>query len=221
MIFDDHDIRDDWNTSMDWRREMEATSWWHGRIVAGLASYWVYQHLGNLSPAERERDEIWGVIRAHAGDDEFDLGVVLDAFAERVDQHPTTYRWSYVREFDHQARLVVVDSRAARQLDPESRALLDPDEAAWLDEQLRGDVDHLLVGTSLPFMLASGLHHLEAFSEALAQGAWGDRGGRWGERLRQVVDLEHWGAFQDQLPERRRAGDGGGVPASAAGRRRR
>jgi hypothetical protein len=196
MIFDDHDIRDDWNTSMDWRREMEATSWWHGRIVAGLASYWVYQHLGNLSPAARERDEIWSVIRAHAGDDEFDLGVVLDAFAERVDQHPTTYRWSYVREFDHQARLVVVDSRAARQLDPESRALLDPDEAAWLDEQLRGDVDHLLVGTSLPFMLASGLHHLEAFSEALAQGAWGDRGGRWGERLRRVVDLEHWGAFQ-------------------------
>ena len=36
MIFDDHDIRDDWNTSQEWRREMEATSWWHGRIVAGL-----------------------------------------------------------------------------------------------------------------------------------------------------------------------------------------
>ena len=199
MIFDDHDIRDDWNTSMEWRQEMEATSWWHGRIVAGLASYWVYQHLGNLSPAERERDEIWSVVRAHAGEDEFDLGVVLDAFAERVDQDPTTYRWSYVREFDTQARLVVVDSRAARQLEPESRALLDPDEAAWLDEQLRGDVDHLLVGTSLPFLLASGLHHLEAFSEALAKGAWGERGGRWGERLRQLVDLEHWGAFQSSF----------------------
>ena len=199
MIFDDHDIRDDWNTSMDWRREMEATSWWHGRIVAGLASYWVYQHLGNLSPADRERDEIWSVVRAHEGDDEFDLGEVLDAFAERVDQHPSTYRWSYVREFDTQARLVVVDSRAARQLDPDDRALLDPDEAAWLDEQLRGDVDHLLIGTSLPFMLARGLHHLEAFSEALAQGAWGERGGRMGERLRQLVDLEHWGAFQNSF----------------------
>ena len=199
MIFDDHDIRDDWNTSMDWRREMEATSWWHGRIVAGLASYWVYQHLGNLSPAEREQDEIWGVVRAHEGDDEFDLGETLDAFAARVDQIPTTYRWSYVRNFDTQARLVVVDSRAARQLDPDARALLDPDEAAWLDEQLRGDVDHLLVGTSLPFMLARGLHHLEAFSEALAQGAWGERGGRMGERLRQVVDLEHWGAFQNSF----------------------
>ncbi|MCF6377731.1 alkaline phosphatase family protein [Nocardioides KLBMP 9356] len=201
MIFDDHDIRDDWNTSQEWRRQMEATSWWHGRIVAGLASYWVYQHLGNLSPAERAQDEIWAQVRAHAGDDEHDLGEVLDAFADRVDQHPTTYRWSYTRDFDTQARLVVVDSRAARELEPDSRALLDRDEAAWLDEQLRGGVDHLLVGTSLPFLLARGLHHLEAFSEALADGAWGERGGRFGEKVRQAVDLEHWGAFQKSFQE--------------------
>jgi hypothetical protein len=196
MIFDDHDIRDDWNTSQDWRRTMEATSWWHGRIVAGLASYWVYQHLGNMSPDERRSDELYARVLAHEGDEELDLGSVIDAFAERVDQEPQTYRWSYTRDFDTQARLVVVDSRAARQLEPESRAMLDPDEASWFDEQLRGDVDHLFVGTSLPFLLARGLHHLEAFSEALAQGAWGQRGGRAGEGLRQLVDLEHWGAFQ-------------------------
>jgi phosphodiesterase/alkaline phosphatase D-like protein len=216
MIFDDHDIRDDWNTSMDWRREMEATSWWHGRIVAGLASYWVYQHLGNLSPAEREKDEVYARVRAHSGDAEQDLGPFLDEFADRVDQQPQTYRWSYTRDFDTQARLVVVDSRAARKLDPDDRAMLDDDEAAWLDEQLRGDVDHLLIGTSLPFLLARGLHHLEAFSEALAQGAWGERGGRVGERLRQLVDLEHWGAFQNSFQE-----VAGQVMEVAAGRRGR
>jgi hypothetical protein len=221
MIFDDHDIRDDWNTSLDWRREMEATSWWHGRIVAGLASYWVYQHLGNLSPAARAADELWSQVLAHAeDDDEYDLGELLDAFAERVDQHPESYRWSHVRDFDTQARLVVVDSRAARRLDPDHRAMLDADEAAWLDEQLRGGVDHVLVGTSLPFLLARGLHHLEAFSEALAQGAWGARGSMLGERLRQVVDLEHWGAFQasfrsvaDQVLEVA-AGERGPAPSS-------
>jgi phosphodiesterase/alkaline phosphatase D-like protein len=201
MIFDDHDIRDDWNTSMDWRREMEATSWWHGRIVSGLASYWVYQHLGNLSPVDREKDEVYAQVLAHRGDPEQDLGPFLDEFAARVDQQPQTYRWSYTRDFDTQARLVVVDSRAARKLDPDDRALLDDDEAAWLDEQLRGDVDHLLIGTSLPFLLARGLHHLEAFSEALAQGAWGERGGRAGEKLRQLVDLEHWGAFQTSFQQ--------------------
>jgi hypothetical protein len=201
MIFDDHDIRDDWNTSMDWKREMEATSWWQGRIVAGLGSYWVHQHLGNLSPAERQEDEIYARVLAHEGTEELDLGEVLDAFAARVDQAPETYRWSYTRDFDTQARLVVVDSRAARKLDPDDRGMLDDDEAAWLDEQLRGDVDHLFIGTSLPFLLARGLHHLEAFSEALAQGAWGDRGGRLGEKLRQAVDLEHWGAFQASFQE--------------------
>jgi hypothetical protein len=220
MIFDDHDIRDDWNTSQAWREEMEATSWWHGRIVAGLASYWVYQHLGNMSPADRAQDEIYARVLAHQGDDECDLGEVLDAFAERVDQEPQTYRWSYTREFDTQARLVVVDSRAARQLDPDHRALLDADEAAWLDEQLRGDVDHLLVGTSLPFLLARGLHHLEAFSEALADGAWGDRGAKLGEKLRQVVDLEHWGAFQNSFQDVARqamevaAGERGRAPST-------
>ncbi|SED10577.1 PhoD-like phosphatase [Nocardioides exalbidus] len=220
MIFDDHDIRDDWNTSLVWRREMEATSWWHGRIVAGLASYWVHQHLGNLSPEERRTDELYAAVLAHEGDDELDLGTALDAFAERVDQHPETYRWSYTRDFDTQARLVVVDSRAARELDPEHRAMLDPDEAAWLDSQLRGDVDHLLVGTSVPFLLARGLHHLEAFSEALTDGAWGEHGARFGEKMRKAVDLEHWGAFQNSFQQVARqamevaAGERGRAPST-------
>ena len=44
---------------MSWKEDMEATSWWHGRIIAALSSYWVYQHLGNLTPDERAADEIW------------------------------------------------------------------------------------------------------------------------------------------------------------------
>ena len=197
MIFDDHDVRDDWNTSLSWKKEMEATSWWHGRITAGLSSYWVYQHLGNLTPHERADDEIWKVIDAHGGDDELDLTHTLHTFAERADQHPETYRWSYAREFGEQARLVVVDSRAARVLDPEHRSMLDDTELAWLERQMRGDVDHLLVGTSLPFLLSPGLHYVEAWSEALADGGWGKRGARAGEKIRQAGDLEHWAAFQD------------------------
>jgi hypothetical protein len=201
MIFDDHDVRDDWNTSQTWKEEMEATSWWHERIVAALSSYWVHQHLGNLTPAERAEDEIWQQICAHDGPDEYDASALLDAFAERVDQHPETYRWSFAREFDDQARLVVVDSRAARVLDPDRRSMLDPDEMAWLDQHMRGETDHLLVGTSLPFLLAPGVHHGEAWSEALAQGGWGRLGSRIGERLRQAGDMEHWAAFQDAFQQ--------------------
>ncbi|WP_166879543.1 alkaline phosphatase D family protein [Salinibacterium sp. ZJ450] len=198
MIFDDHDIRDDWNASLDWKKKMEATSWWHGRIVAGLAAYWVYQHLGNLSPEARASDEFWQRIAAHHGDQELDLSDDLDAFADRADQQPTSYRWSYRRDFDT-VRLIVVDSRVARDLTPDARGLLNKQELHWLDEQLQGGFRHVLVATSLPFLLPLGLHHLEAWDEALAQGAWGRPAARIGESLRQMVDLEHWAAFQNSF----------------------
>ncbi|GAB2454257.1 alkaline phosphatase D family protein [Nocardioides hungaricus] len=196
MIFDDHDIRDDWNTSWAWRQQMEATDWWHDRVVGGLGSYWVYQHLGNLGPGERHADELWKRITAHDGPEELDVTADIDALADRADQHPETYRWSFARDFDTQARLVVVDSRAARVLEPDRRSMLDDGELMWLDAQLRGDVDHLLIGTSLPFLLAPGIHHIEAFGESIAEGAWGALGRRLGERGRQAADLEHWAAFQ-------------------------
>jgi hypothetical protein len=201
MIFDDHDIRDDWNTSAQWKQAMEATSWWHERIVTGLGAYWVYQHLGNLSPAERAEDELWQAVAAGASAGaEVDLTERLDTFAARVDQEPTSYRWSFSRDIDD-VRLIVLDSRAARVLDPDRRSMLDPEELAWLDRHMQGGFRHLLVGTSLPFLLSPGLHHLEAWDEALVEGAWGRLGSRFGERLRQTVDLEHWAAFQHGFAE--------------------
>lgn len=195
MIFDDHDIRDDWNASLSWKQEMEATSWWHGRIVSGLASYWVYQHLGNLSPQERRDDAVWQLIAGHRSEAELDVSAELDRFAERADRDPESYRWSFCRDFGD-TRLIVVDSRAARNLAPESRALLDDAEMAWLNGRMRGGFRHLLVATSLPFLLPMGLHHVESWNEAVSEGAWGKRPARAGEKLRQAVDLEHWAAFQ-------------------------
>jgi hypothetical protein len=165
-------------------------------VVAGLGSYWVYQHLGNLGAEDRDDDKLWRLIADHAAGEELDISNALDELADRADQEPTSYRWSFSREFGQQARLVVVDSRAARVLEPDQRSMLDEEEMAWLDERMRGDVDHLLVGTSLPLLMAPALHHVEAFGEALAQGAWGKLAGRLGELFRQSADLEHWAAFQ-------------------------
>jgi hypothetical protein len=197
MIFDDHDIRDDWNTSASWRAEMEATSWWKDRIVGGLATYWIYQHLGNLSPSERADDEIWQhVLKARADDHTRDLGDVLDAFAARTDSQPDSYRWSYARDLGR-VRLVMVDSRAARVLQPDQRSILDASEMRWLDGQLQGGFDHVLIGTSLPYLMTPGLHYLEAWNEAVSTGAWGGWAKGWGEKVRQAIDLEHWAAFQE------------------------
>ncbi|MET1034236.1 MAG: alkaline phosphatase D family protein [Arthrobacter sp.] len=215
MIFDDHDIRDDWNASQSWRLKMEATSWWHGRIVAGLGSYWIYQHLGNLSPGERGEDVLWQMVAGHDGAAELDLTDALDALADRADRDPASYRWSYARDFGD-VRLIVVDSRSARVLEPAERSLLDEPEMEWLDGKMRGGFRHLLIGTSLPYLLPAGLHHVESWNEAVStapvfsdadagggrrhrgarRGMWGRTAERVGERLRQGLDLEHWAAFQ-------------------------
>lgn len=196
MIFDDHDVRDDWNTSLTWHEEMNKTSWWHGRIVGALASYWIYQHCGNLSPEALERDRVWQYIAAHEGPDELDITEMIETFAADVDRDPNTYRFSYTRDLG-ESKLIVVDSRAARDLRPQHRAMLDADELAWLDGELRGDVEHLFVGTSLPFFMPEGIHMLEALDEAASEGAWGAMAAKVGEKMRQTIDLEHWAAFSD------------------------
>jgi hypothetical protein len=156
---------------------------------------------GNLSPRERAEDPLWQRVTAHSGPDELDLSAELDEFAERTDEQPDTYRWSFARDFGETARLVVVDSRAARVLTPDERSMIDATEMQWLHEQMLGGYEHLLVGTSLPFLLAPGLHHAEAFSEGLCNGAWGRGVSRVGEWLRQVIDMEHWAAFQPGFRE--------------------
>ena len=56
MMFDDHDMIDDWNISAIWVEEIRSQPWWQEHIIGGLVSYWVYQHLGNLSPDEIEQE---------------------------------------------------------------------------------------------------------------------------------------------------------------------
>ena len=190
MIFDDHDVRDDWNTSAAWREQMQEVPWWHERIIGAYMSYWIYQHLGNL-PTERVREE--GVYEAVCRDG----GSALRAHAELADREVDggrLVRWSYGRDLGV-ARLVVIDTRSGRVLDEARRAMLSDDEWALVEGFLCGDVDHLLVASSLPVVLERSLHDLERWNAAVCSGAWGSRLARVGERIRQGADLEHWAAF--------------------------
>ncbi|MGW6296341.1 alkaline phosphatase D family protein [Streptomyces sp. NPDC055058] len=196
MIFDDHDVIDDWNTSAAWVEDMRATSWWRERVLSGLMSYWVYQHLGNLSPRELAADPVYAAVRENP--DGTDL---LRAFASDAEADATTVRWSYRRDLGR-VRLLMVDSRAARVLAEDERSMLDPGEAAWLREQAlddRGSCDHLLIGTSLPWLLPHLVHDVEAWNSVLCRGDKGPRWARWGERLRRAADLEHWAAFPESF----------------------
>jgi hypothetical protein len=213
MIFDDHDVHDDWNTSMTWVEKIRATGWWDERIVGGFTSYWLYQHMGNLSPQHLAEDGMHARLRA--ADDGWP---VLSEFAFRADREVAGTRWSYCRDFGR-SRLIMIDSRAGRVLDPpEQRSMLDPQEWEWLEQHAAGEFDHLLIGTSLPFLLAPALHYMESWNEAVCNGAWGKRVARAGEAVRQALDLEHWAAFGSSLDRVmemvRDVGSGDRAPAS-------
>ncbi|MEP7019338.1 MAG: alkaline phosphatase D family protein [Pseudonocardiales bacterium] len=222
MIFDDHDVRDDWNTSFLWREDMAQEPWWQERIVGALSSYWIYQHLGNLAPDDLAENELYQRVRANDGDAE----QLLREFATHADREADGAkgtRWSYRRDFGR-VRLVMIDSRCGRILAEGSRSMVSESEFSWIEEQVRGDYDHLLIGTSLPWLLPRALHDIESWNEVLCSGARGPRMARWGEKMRRAADLEHWASFRksfDRLAallacvgRGERSGPDGGCPAT-------
>ncbi len=42
---------------------MRSLPWWEERITGAFMSYWLYQHIGNLSPPELAEEELSGTVR--------------------------------------------------------------------------------------------------------------------------------------------------------------
>ena len=195
MVIDDHDMHDDWNISQAWCEEMEQKEWWHQRVLGGMASYWVYQFIGNLPPAELRNLPLWQRVQENREDAE----AVLREFMDKDDQEREGKRWSYYRDLGS-TRLIVADVRTGRCLDEGDRKIIDDDEWDWIVERAtEGEFDHLLIGTSDPYLLAPAFHHLEAWSERVCNGRWGSVWAKLGEKARQELDFDHWGAFSDSF----------------------
>jgi hypothetical protein len=197
MIFDDHDVRDDWNTSHAWRLDMQKQPWWDRRITGALMSYWIYQHLGNLSPAGLQADETYRAVR-----DVADAEDTLRDFARAADREADGAKgamWSYRRDFGP-VRLLVIDSRCGRILGDGRRSMISDAEFEWVERQTEdGPYEHLVVVSSMPWLLPRALHGIESWNEALAGGSRGRLLGRVAEWIRRLIDLEHWAAFRESF----------------------
>ena len=193
MVFDDHEVGDDWNVSAAWLEEIRHRPYWNDQIAGGHVSYLVYQHLGNLPPGELQDNDLYADIVA--ADDAWPL---LREAAHRSHRDSTVARWSFCRDFGN-VRLLVVDSRGGRVLEEGNRSMVDAEEWSWIEDRATGGFDHLLLGTSLPVMLGPGMHHLQAWNERLCAGAWGERAAKWAEDLRRSQDLDHWASFHDSF----------------------
>jgi hypothetical protein len=214
MAWDDHDMSDDWNISRSWHEEMDRKEWWHKRAVDGIATYWIYQHIGNLSPRELDDNEIYAQVRGNP-----DATDILRGWAREIDTTAAGARWSFYRDIDG-VRAIFMDSRAARVLNDDRRSMFDDRVWDWVADHASGDFDHLILCTTVPFLLSPGFHHLEAWNERLCDGAWGGLLARGSEQLRRAVDFDHWAAFQSsfqrlrELLEEVGSGKRGRPPAS-------
>lgn len=192
MIFDDHEMIDDWNISDVWVKKIREEDWWEDHVTGGLMTYWLYQHLGNLSPdAIRSEGILDALGRVNDGE------AILRDWAMRSEEFTPKSGWygfNFVRDIGR-VRLVMIDSRNSRVLEPGQRQMVSDDEWAWIVDACHADVDHLLIGTSLPVFVPGGLHDLQVWSEAMCDGAWGRPGRRIGEWLRVKADMEDWAAF--------------------------
>lgn len=192
MIFDDHDMIDDWNISGSWVDDIRAEPWWREHVVGGIGSYLVHQHLGNLSP-HRLRTE--GLLAELCSAE--DPTGVLRTWAERSEQAtplPGGYAFHHVRDVGP-VRVVTLDCRNGRVLTEDARAMIDDEAFDWLEAACREADRHLVIVTSLPVFVPAGLHDLQVWNERVCAGAWGRRAARLGERIRRALDLEDWAAF--------------------------
>lgn len=190
MIFDDHEINAQWKLSREAQRKLQAHDWYERRIGSGLMAYWVYQHLGNLSITELGELEPLRRIREAEGD----AGELLREEMRRADRQPSHSRWSYHRDVGS-SRLVVIDSRAGRELEPPDRKMISPGEWEWIVDRAAGDYDHLLLASSVPFFLTPGLHDIQAFDAQLADRGRTRLSRRIGERIREAAVMDHWASF--------------------------
>ena len=218
MVIDDHDMSDDWNISRTWVEEMEQKDWWRKQLLAGFSTYWLYQHIGNLSPSELSEDRTWNEVRENREDA---TEVVMD-YAKRAHHDRTGMDWSYYRDLCR-TRVIVMDNRGGRVLEKDRRSIFDDEERDWVWDKAKGgtrpppDRD-----VSDPFLLTQTFHWLEAWNEKVVEGeAWGSLQHRSSaRRCTAAVDFDHWSAFGgwfDKMTEfLRRAGSGewGKAPAS-------
>ena len=105
MIFDDHDVTDDWNITGEWYENARRDAMGRRVISNALAAYWAFQGWGN-HPDESDRDlreRITSFLSGSSDGDEFDEAMW------------TFDRWSYTAPLD--PTTIVLDTRTQRHYD--------------------------------------------------------------------------------------------------------
>jgi len=193
MIFDDHDVTDDWNITAEWRSRVEASPAGRRVVANALAAYWAFQGWGNdPDRVEREvRDAAAGRCEGTVAGDDFDKA--MWAFD----------RWSFVAPTD--PRTLVLDTRTRRGYDtPDAASRLVDAESLRADGALAREAGHR---SGRPLILVSpvpvcGLEIVERRQKYFVKelGPYAIDFEAWHSNLRGFVDLVTFLRHDLELP---------------------
>jgi hypothetical protein len=125
MIFDDHDVTDDWNITGDWYDGVRDSPMGRRIVSNALASYWAFQAWGN-DPDNFDKDLIITIKQQLIGKDESVIG-------DRYDLHTWKSRgWGF--SIPTEPPIIAMDSRTQRQYENKyyPALLLDRYALDWL-----------------------------------------------------------------------------------------
>ncbi len=121
MIFDDHEITNNWNITPAWQAQALHKGF-EPTLVDGLVAYWLYQGWGNICPPSSPDHELLALMQqaVQSGED------VLDALRTRIGksiQRQQTLQWDYT--IPTTPPIFVADVRADRSLAPDPTSALE------------------------------------------------------------------------------------------------
>ena len=171
--------------------------------MGAYASYWVYQHLGNLSPEELDADDVYARCCAITDDDERTRYLDRDGLGRRR------------RRRDDPVELLPGPRRRGPQGAPGGHrrraapATSTPTTVGWSTPSSgHGCAGRCWSRTTrtpprarfdIAVPAAAGHPPPRGVGRGTLQGAWGRPGSWFGEWLRQFLDLEHWASFGESF----------------------
>ncbi|WP_299176828.1 alkaline phosphatase D family protein [uncultured Neptuniibacter sp.] len=145
MIFDDHDVTDDWNLTRGWEEAAYSHPFSRSIIGNALIGYWLCQGWGN---APEYFPQEWAGMLEHSNDPTQD-----EQRNELIDQVLDFEQWSY--SLPTTPKLVVLDTRTKRWWSESSQAkpsgLMDWEALSELQQDLMGEESVLLVSPAPMF----------------------------------------------------------------------
>ena len=159
MVFDDHEITDDWNITEEWVRARLRSPGWQRLLAEGLLAYWIYQGAGNLSPRDLRRDERGRLLVPRFPSPFRDVTRRLTVLFRTYTRRQRAADWGFAVDTPG-TRFVFADTRMSRKLTGKRLLMNDAAWSAFASRALDARARRTVLVLPGPFLVGPPLHDL-------------------------------------------------------------